>query len=107
MRNPTHHPVTLIILSKISKTSSCASLLTRHSAAIARQRIETLATPLKKISMGSTADDHEETFLPILDVGDDPTDVVGMTLLHIAHFRAEFRFRWMNLGQECASSMIK
>lgn len=46
LRNAIRQPVSLMILSIICRTSSCASRATRHSAAIARQRIEVVATPL-------------------------------------------------------------
>lgn len=46
LRNAIRQPVSLMILSIICSTSSCASRATRHSAAIARQRIEVVATPL-------------------------------------------------------------
>lgn len=46
LRNEIRHPVSLMILSIIWRTSSCASRVTRHSAAIARQRIDVVATPL-------------------------------------------------------------
>lgn len=45
-KKATCHPVSLMILSMICRTSSCACLFVKHSAAIARQRRETLATPL-------------------------------------------------------------
>lgn len=48
LRNAIRQPVSLMILSIIWRTSSCASRATRHSAAIARQRIEIVATPLLK-----------------------------------------------------------
>lgn len=46
LRNAIRKPVSLMILSIICRTSSCASRVTRHSAAIARQRIDIVATPL-------------------------------------------------------------
>lgn len=46
LRNAIRQPVSFMILSIICRTSSCASRATRHSAAIARQRIDVVATPL-------------------------------------------------------------
>jgi hypothetical protein len=46
LRNAIRQPVSLMIFSIICRTSSCASRVTRHSAAIARQRIDVVATPL-------------------------------------------------------------
>ena len=49
-RNPVRHPVSFWILSKISSTSSCSRRETRHSAAMARDLMATLATPLHQVS---------------------------------------------------------
>jgi hypothetical protein len=48
LRNAIRQPVSLMILSIIWRTSSWASRATRHSAAIARQGIEVVATPLSQ-----------------------------------------------------------
>lgn len=48
--NPMRQPASFMILSTMSRISSCASRLTKHSAAMVRQRMDMVATPLWNVS---------------------------------------------------------
>ena len=52
-RKPIRQPVSFLIFSNIWRTSSCSLRSMRHSAAIARDRRATLATPLMRVKRNS------------------------------------------------------
>lgn len=76
LMKPTRQPVSCRILSKIWSTSSCSLLVARHSAAMARDRRATLATPLEVL----VKLENEGKNSPILDVRHDAANE-----LRIAH----------------------
>ena len=74
--------------------SRCSAMSVRHSAAMAMQRREALATPLvngelaRKFGNGGRGEggERERKNLPIFDMSDDAADLSGVVDLEVVHF---------------------
>ena len=102
---PTRQPVSLRILSRRCKTSSCSRRSTRHSAAIASERRATLATPLE------TSQTHHpkrpEPNRPVFDMSNDSTELMRVEQLHFIHLGRARRQQRVRLCKQADSRMIK
>jgi hypothetical protein len=96
----TRQPVSFLIFSKISITSSCSRRTVRNSPAIARQRMEAEATPL--IHVRELTQREFTHGLPIFYVRNDSANLPCMGQFHFCHLMGQrliHRSQWVHSAQ--------